>query len=214
MHVLIIKFPDSASTDQESLFAAAQTRQVTAISVHLGAVRSYLYVFPILDISVKCQVVCSFIQNRYHHLAMSFGWGVGDIIAISKLAAKVYTAYKDAPSDYKNIAEEVRSLEGIINKAAQHFRSAALSDNDLQVGQEALKGCQSVLRDLNSLIEKYGSLASTNTGQVFQRVKLGTEDIATLRARLTSNATLLSSFIRRFDISTVTISHLLLTPIS
>ena len=133
---------------------------------------------------------------------MSFGY-VGGFIAISKLAATVYTAYKDAPSDYKNIAEEVKSLQGMINKAAQHFKSPTLSDDDRQVGHEALKGCRSVLQDLNSLIEKYKSLASTNKGLVLKRVQLGTEDIATLRARLISNATLLSSFIRRFDISTI-----------
>lgn len=129
---------------------------------------------------------------------MSFGWGVGDIIAISELAVKVYTAYKGAPDDYKHIAEEAKSLQVIIDGAVQHFGSTTLSDNDRQGGQEVLKGCQSVLGDLNSLIEKYNSLAATNASQIFKRVKLGTEDIATLRARLTSNATLLSSFIRRF----------------
>ena len=134
---------------------------------------------------------------------MSFGWAVSDIMAISNLAIKVFTAYKDAPSHYKNIAEEVKSLQIIINKAAQHFQSTTLSDKDRQEGQEVLKGCKSILGDLNSLIEKYNSLASAGVGQVFERVKLGTEDIATLRARLTSNATLLSSFIRRFDIPTM-----------
>ena len=34
----------------------------------------------------------------------------------------------------------------------------------------------------------------------------GTEDIATLRARLISNTTLLNSFIRRLDIATITIT--------
>ena len=128
---------------------------------------------------------------------MSFGWGVGDIMAISNLAVKVYTAYKDAPNEYKNITEEVKSFRIIINKAAQHFESSTLSDNDWQEGQTVLNGCQSVLEDLNSFIKKYNRLASANTSQVFERVKLGTEDIATLRARLTSNAALLSSFIRR-----------------
>ena len=125
---------------------------------------------------------------------MSFGFGVGDIVAISKLASKVYTAFKDAPSDYKHVAEEVKSLQIIINTAARHFESTILSDNNRQDGQEVLKGCQNVLEDLNSLIQKY-----TNSTNTFQRVMLGSEDVATLRARLTSNTTLLSSFIRRFD---------------
>ena len=139
---------------------------------------------------------------------MSFGTGVGDILAISRLAAKVYTAYKDAPNDYKNIAEEVKSLEGIINRAALHLKSAMLSENDWQDGQKALNSCQSVLEDLNSLIEKYKSLAFTNRKLVLKRVKLGTEDITTLRARLTSSATILGIFIQRFDNSPITIQHI------
>ena len=138
---------------------------------------------------------------------MSFGWGVGDILSISQLAVTVYTAYQDAPSNYKNIVKEVKSLQTIIDKAAKHFDSTSLSDSDRQDGQEVLKGCQSVLEDLNSLINKYNRLASTSERQVFKRVKLGIEDIGTLKARLKSNAVLLSGFIRRFDIS-ITIFNL------
>ena len=131
---------------------------------------------------------------------MSLGYSVGDFIAISQLAIKVYTAYKDAPDIYGNISDEVAGLQILIDKAEQHFKSATISSNDHRNGQKILKGCQSVLEDLNSLIEKYKSLASTNKRLVFKRVKLGIEDIATLRARLISNTTLLNSFIRRFDI--------------
>ena len=134
---------------------------------------------------------------------MSFGYGVGDIMAISGLAIKVYTAYKDAPDDYRNIADEVRSLHIIINEAARHFESTALSKEKQQGGKEVLEGCQNVLQDLDTLIEKYNTLApaNANTSQVFRRIKLGTEDIATLRVRLISNTTLLNSFIQRLDIA-------------
>ena len=128
---------------------------------------------------------------------MSLGFGVGDILAISKLAITVYTAYKDAPKDYKHIAEEVKSLHIIINKAAQHFENTSLSDNDQQQGQEVLKGCQGVLEDLSSLLKKYNSLASSSTGRIFNRAMMGTEDIATLRVRLISNTCLLSNFIQK-----------------
>ena len=136
---------------------------------------------------------------------MSFGYGVGDIMAISGLALKVYTAYKDAPDDYRNIADEVKSLHIIIEEAAQHFKSTTLSDRKQQGGKEVLEGCENVLKDLDALIKKYNTLASANTSQVFRRIKLGTEDIVTVRARLTSNTTLLNSFIQRLDIATITI---------
>ena len=131
---------------------------------------------------------------------MSLGYSVGDVIAISQLAIKVYTAYKDAPDIYGNISDEVAGLQVLIDKVEQQSKSTTISSNDRHNGQKVLKGCQSVLEDLNSLVEKYKSLASTNKRLVFKRVKLGMEDIATLRARLISNTTLLSSFIRRFDI--------------
>ena len=137
-------------------------------------------------------------------MSVGFGGGVGDFIAISKLAGKVYTAYKDAPDHYKHVAGEVKSLRTLISRAAGHLKSAALSDNDRKEGREALEGCQGVLEDLNShIIDKYKGLALTHRRMVFKRVKLGTEDIATLRARLTSSTTLLGSFIRRFDTSTI-----------
>ena len=137
---------------------------------------------------------------------MSFGFGIGDILAISGLAVKVYTAYKDAPDDYRHISTEVKSLQIIINKASRHFEGSTLSSDSRQEGQEVLKGCQEVLEDLNSLIEKYRGLSSANlnTSQILKRIKLGTEDIATLRVRLISNTGLLNGFIQRFGTPTLT----------
>ena len=159
---------------------------------------------------------------RFDSPAMSFGYGVGDVMAISRLAFKVYTACKDAPDEYGNISDEVKSLHIVIDGAAQHFKSTTLSDDKRQKGQEVLRGCQNLLEDLDSLIGKYNSLApaststSTSTSQVLQRVRLGaglvlgTEDIATLRARLTSNTTLLNGFIQRFGRLTITIIYIVL----
>ena len=136
---------------------------------------------------------------------MSFGFGIGDLMAISGLAVKVYTAYKDAPGDYRNISDEVESLHIIIQKAAQHFEGTKLNDNSRQEGLKVLKSCQNILEDLDALLIKYNSVASASTGQVIHRIKLGTEDISTLRIRLISNTGLLNGFIQRFDIFTITI---------
>ena len=161
------------------------------------------FVFCVLVISFFFSniLIYSAAKFKIRHPIMSFVWGVSDIMAISKLAAKACTAYKDdAPNGYKFIAEEVDFLQSMINKAAQHFQSTTLSNSDRQEGQKVLGGCQSILGDLYSLVQKYNSLASASTGQDFQRVMLGTENIAALRARLISNATLLNSFIQRFDV--------------
>ena len=144
-------------------------------------------------------------QTHYPTMSTFYGWGVGDIIAISRLAVKVYTAYKDAPDDYRHISDEVESLQIIIKKAARHFEGTTIDNNSRPEGQKVLKGCQNVLEDLNSLIEEYHCLASANTSQIIMRVKLRTEDIPTLRARLISNTGLLNGFIQRFFYSYVVI---------
>ena len=164
-------------------------------------------------------------ETTYHFLAMSLagavgamslGGSVGDIMAISGLAIKVYTAYKDAPGDYRNISDEVKSLHIIIDKAVQHLRDPTLSNNYRQEGQDVLTGCQNVLKDLDALIVKYNSLApantSTSTSRAIDRVKLSSEDIATLRSRLISNISLLNGFIQRFDIPTLGKYIVLISP--
>ena len=136
---------------------------------------------------------------------MSFGYGVSDFVTISTLATKVIKAYKDAPKEYKGVTEDLASLQVAINSAEKCFKINPLDDGDRLDSETVLRGCQSVLEELNSLSEKYKSLDSMNRRLVFRRVKLATEDIATLRARLTSNVALLSCFIQRFDIFTISV---------
>ena len=158
---------------------------------------------------VHFDIIQDLLPATIHILIMSFGYGVGDIMAISGLAVKVYTAYKDAPDDYRNISDEVESLHIIIQEAAQHFEGTKLSDNSRQKGLKILKGCQNILEDLDALIIKYNSIASASTGQVIQRINLGTEDISSLRIRLISNTGLLNGFIQRFNLPTITIGKIL-----
>lgn len=130
---------------------------------------------------------------------MSSGSGVGNIIAISGLAATVFTAYKDAPADgCRQISKEVAALQILIDKVAQYFKSANISSGDRHDGQKILTDCQNVLEDLNSLMEKYRRLVCFNRRLAFMGVKLRKEDITTLRERLISSTILVNGFIRRF----------------
>ena len=123
-----------------------------------------------------------------------------DIFATSDLAVRVYTAYKDAPNDYRRISKDVAALQILIDKVAQHFKSTTIpNSDDRHYGQKVLKGCQGVLQDLHSYIEKYKRLASMNKRLVLNRVKLG-KDITALRVQLISNTILLNGFVRRFVI--------------
>ena len=127
---------------------------------------------------------------------------VRDIIAISGLAVRVYTAYKDGPGDCRHISEDVATLQVVIDKLARHLKSTTISSDDRLDGQKVLNDCQSVLQDLSSLMEKYKRLASINKRLVLRGVRVGKEDIIALHARLILNTGLLDGFFRRFVIST------------
>ena len=130
---------------------------------------------------------------------MSFGYGVGDVLAVSKLALDVYTAYKDAPDDFRNISDEIESLHIIINRCEGKFQSKPLNSEDRVQLWRILQGCTNVLNDLNKLYTKYMSLGSVqgSSSRAINRIKWSQENISELRARLTSNTTLLSAFLAR-----------------
>ena len=56
------------------------------------------------------------------------------------------------------------------------------------------EGCEKVLVDLQNLVEKYESLG-TQSKRTWDRMRWGNEDVAEIRARLTSNISLLTAFI-------------------
>ena len=135
---------------------------------------------------------------------MSFGYSVGDILAISKLAWDVYNVYKDAPDKFRNISDEIKSLHIIVDSDSL---KAKFQDPNLTLGErerlrEILQGCTNVLKDLDKLLIKYRSLGSpqgsSTSSQALHRVKWGQENIAELRARLISNTTLLNTFATKY----------------
>ncbi|RPB18681.1 hypothetical protein L211DRAFT_692424 [Terfezia boudieri ATCC MYA-4762] len=126
---------------------------------------------------------------------MSFG--IGDFLAVSSLALDVYSAYKDAPEDFRNISNEIKSLHIIVDRHKDEFRDKTLNLDEERQLREILQGCTDVLEDLDKLRVKYMRLGSAQSSsrQAIHRIKWSQENIVELRARLASNITLLNTFI-------------------
>jgi hypothetical protein len=130
---------------------------------------------------------------------MSFGYSVGDVIAIGAYAWNLYRSCKEAPESFNNIASEVLSLHAIIKEAEETVFKVPLSP----VRQERLKaigdGCTDVLKDLQALVDKYKSLGTTRK-KTWDRLRWRADEVTELRARLTANAVLFTAYIRCVDI--------------
>ena len=127
---------------------------------------------------------------------MSFGFGLGDIIALGRLSWTVYQACKEAPSTFGQLTQEVLSMNAVLKE----IEEACGDEEDLSSSrQEGLKvvmaGCQNVLEELQTLLRRYESMG-TRANRTRDRMGWATVDIPTCRQRLNTNTSLLSAYLR------------------
>ena len=102
---------------------------------------------------------------------------------------------KGSAESFRNISGEVLSLHAVLKESEETLLvppPPPASEARLRV---VLGGCTNVLNDLQALVKKYESLGSKSK-VTWDRMKWCKEDIAEIRARLTSNVALLTAFIR------------------
>ena len=140
---------------------------------------------------------------------MSFGFGVGDFLAVGKLVWDVYRAYADAPEQFRNFSQEILSLHVVFGKVEDQLRNQghaqsamqstiavprlALSAKDMDDLKILYNGLKTVMEEVDALLKKYQSMTE-NRSISFDRVKWGQEDLVGLRDKLRSNVTLLTAF--------------------
>ncbi|KAI1414517.1 ankyrin repeat-containing domain protein [Hypoxylon sp. FL1857] len=133
---------------------------------------------------------------------MSFGFSTGDFITIIQLASKVRKEFAGAPSQFKEISEEVRSLSVVLQDVDVVITENELDDKLSIDLQNIASGCKSVLVDLEKALDKYCELGSKSIGltrtakRQWQKLTWEPNDIRDLRHRITSNTALLNSFIQ------------------
>jgi len=153
---------------------------------------------------------------------MSFGFSIGDFIAVIELANKIRKEFVGAPSQFKDISDEYVSRiynRWVANSLIHRVRSLSIVIQDVDVVlsecepdaqqnadlQEIAGSCHNVLIDLEKILDEYGELGSHSgdlgkrVKRAWKRLKWEPEDIRELRDRITSNVALLNTFIGRIS---------------
>ncbi|KAK6859710.1 hypothetical protein PG995_003346 [Apiospora arundinis] len=131
---------------------------------------------------------------------MSFGFSVGDFLAIIELANKIRKDFASAPKQFQDISVELRNLEYAVRDI-----DIFISGNDITDTQKKDLGgirdsCQDVLKDCQHLVSNYSALESPvkglkgRTTRAWQRLTSEPNDVRDLRDRITSNVTQLNRF--------------------
>ncbi|KAL1882942.1 hypothetical protein Daus18300_000580 [Diaporthe australafricana] len=136
---------------------------------------------------------------------MSFGFGVGDFLAVIQLATKLRKNFSDAPEQFEVISDEVKSLAILLSDVAVYEESAVhkLDPSQAENLKTVVNGSTRVLQDLEELLSRYetlnpgyGSSGRYRPKRLWERLTFDSKDVVDLRSRLTSNITMLHACLR------------------
>lgn len=124
---------------------------------------------------------------------MSFGFSASDVVLCVRFAHKLWKEAKDAPNDFQNVTTEVANFKLVLDEVQESIAERELDQRKRTELAELINGCTGVLNDLQSLLDKYKSLA-TQSKRTWDRFRFGKEPIEMIRSRLVSHTTLLMTF--------------------
>lgn len=153
---------------------------------------------------------------------MSFGFSLGDFLHVVELVDRTRKRFKGAPAEFAAISDECDCIIfGLLRSLLTWFRTRTLQIiiNDIKAQVEdddqpnaivadlknALATCESVLKDLNAVIDTHTELSSTSPSthklprRIWKRLKWNPGEAINLRSRLISAVQLLDAVRQQLD---------------
>ena len=121
-------------------------------------------------------------------------WGVGDILALTKLAFELYENYivvaKGAPETFRQLASELASLKGVLRTIQDDASCDAtflerLGDSKKQMLEQCLTDSCLTLRKLDDMVRKYKGIGN-GEASFWKKIKWASEQsmIEDLKAKV------------------------------
>ncbi|KAK0111795.1 hypothetical protein ONS96_001063 [Cadophora gregata f. sp. sojae] len=135
---------------------------------------------------------------------MSFGFGVGDFVAISRITITLYRSFKNAFEEFEEVGRQLESLQIVIadlrdqadDEQSLLNRNGAQRKGEFLVIHDNLMQTMSELGDLHKRAQQMGRRSWT-------RFRLGQQDLSALRGRLTIHIAALTAFAGSLTMSAV-----------
>lgn len=125
---------------------------------------------------------------------MSFGFGVGDCIAVSQFAWQLYKTFRDSSNDFIGLSADLESMHAAlvqVDKLASHCALDVESKARLEKLQTR---CLETLKSIESQLIEFQSLG-TKKRRKRDRLQWGMETASQQRQQLILNTNALSLFI-------------------
>ncbi|TKX20509.1 hypothetical protein C1H76_7319 [Elsinoe australis] len=132
---------------------------------------------------------------------MSFGFSVGDILACIEVATKTYSALKNGPTDFKDLALELASLTNVLEVLKEEVASPTSSVHhttslrrQAQIGT-LLENCSESMQSLRELVTKYPRMGKDEKRSVSQWLKFVKENKQSPRDKLAIHTASINMFL-------------------
>jgi peptidoglycan hydrolase CwlO-like protein len=152
---------------------------------------------------------------------MSFGFSVGDFIAVLELANNIRKQFIDAPDQFKAISKEwvveaeingwmliirfdsVKLLSNVLRDVDDMLPQRCLTSQQEKDLDEIAQGCYNVLKKLEEKLENYQELDSSvksirgTSRRMWKRFQWNQKEIDQFRAQISLNISALDTFLGR-----------------
>ena len=100
---------------------------------------------------------------------MAFGFGVGDILAVTKIIVNAIRDIHDAPTELQEIAERVETVD-LNLQSINRFPSVSATGNEANI-ERLVNRVKEVLEEIKDIVVKYGD--TRGWGHAFARTRYG-----------------------------------------
>ncbi|KAF2095585.1 hypothetical protein NA57DRAFT_17703, partial [Rhizodiscina lignyota] len=139
---------------------------------------------------------------------MSFGFSVGDVIALAQLVKRTHDGWKNAYGQYARFTSDLRVLEVMVSRVEQEAKAEnsifTRNPQDLRGWITLSEECETVVSELERIVSRYDRLGKTRTSrrrnlegiqQHWDRLRMGSHSFEDVQQRLIQINTSLSAYL-------------------
>jgi hypothetical protein len=136
---------------------------------------------------------------------MSFGYSAGEIIGLTQLAWQIVQNTRRACGEHDELTHEISSLHAILLRLQHSASSAEPSLNphnniSTQVLRHVIDGLQTVLLDLDEILEEYNALSESKraTTRLWSKIRFGNGpmlDLGQIRMKVVTHMTVINAHV-------------------
>ncbi|KAL4923581.1 ankyrin repeat-containing domain protein [Aspergillus undulatus] len=138
---------------------------------------------------------------------MSFGFGVGDFLAVLKLADRARKQFVDAPGQLWAVSDDVKRLSNVLRDIEDNDPAESLSFEKQRILNEISQGCHDVLYDLINSLAKYEDMLNDDRSaslreagrRVWKRLTFDQHEIDMFRRRIQTNVNTFNLFLQSIN---------------